>query len=137
MQLAKNAARAKLYSGSTEQREDQFIADVQKWAGGHAIYAIGSASQIENLLPGVAKSEIQIVLKLKTPAAPADAAGMGIGMRARPFGQRGMGGFGRGGGGAGPADRAECSAAESRPARNRHRTLESKIVSTNAPRGRN
>lgn len=74
MQQAKAQARAKLYTGSTEEREEAFLVDVQKWADGKSIYAIGSQSQIESLLPGVLKSEIEIVSRLKTPKAPDEPA---------------------------------------------------------------
>jgi hypothetical protein len=98
MQQAKLAARAKLYSGSTEQREDQFMADVEKWAGRRAIYAIGSAAEIENLLPGTSKAQRQVVSRIKTPAAPPEVADA----RGRMSGPRGgfvRGGFGGPGGG--------------------------------------
>ena len=95
MQAAKMEARSKLYSGSTANREDQFMWDVQKWASGHAIWAIGSEAEISSLLPGVPEREITIVKRIETPKPPADDRGRDGG-----FGRGGFGrGFGGGGGG--------------------------------------
>ncbi len=108
MQEAKMIARSKLYTGSPEQREDQFMDDVEKWAGGKGIYAIGGESEINNLLPGIPKNEIQIVSRIVTPKGPpklpADDSGRSRGGRLGGGNGRLMGLFGRGaplGGGGG------------------------------------
>src|SRR5262249_15293495 len=99
MQAEKNEARAKLYSGTIPQKQRQFMSDVRKWAGDHAIYAIGNEGDMERLLPNVTSEHRKVVARVATPkpSPEVEPQQQGPGM-----GGGGDGGGPRGGGGGGP-----------------------------------
>jgi 4-amino-4-deoxy-L-arabinose transferase-like glycosyltransferase len=87
MQQEKNEARSKLYSGTTVQRQKQFLTDVRAWAGpDHAIFAVGREADLSRLLPGVPREEVTVVSKFTVPGQIEREPDMG------------RGGFGGGGG---------------------------------------
>jgi hypothetical protein len=89
MQQEKNEARSKLYSGTTVQRQKQFLTDVRAWAGpDHAIFAVGREADLSRLLPGVPREEVTVIRKFTVPGEIEREPDMG------------RGGFGGGGPGA-------------------------------------
>jgi hypothetical protein len=94
MQAEKNQARAKLYTGSVEERQAQFAADVRAWAGGHSVYVVGNESDFSRLLPGVPREQLVIVKRIATPKPPADRPGANG--QDGPGGPGGMGPMGGG-----------------------------------------
>ena len=113
MQAEKREARAHLYTGTLDERREQFRDDLLAWAGGKAIYVVGNEAELARLLPGVDEDQLTIVKRIPTPKPPddqplerPDAPGPGGfggpgGFRAQGGGPGMRGGFGPGGGGPG------------------------------------
>ncbi|HEX8343059.1 MAG TPA: hypothetical protein VF624_19305, partial [Tepidisphaeraceae bacterium] len=104
-QQAKNEARAKLYARSTAEKQQQFQDDVIAWAGRAAIYAVGSGTDLDGLIPGVRGDELVIVKRLSTPkpkVEPDAQRGNRFGGGGRGAGAGLFGGGGPGGGRGGP-----------------------------------
>jgi hypothetical protein len=71
-QQAKNAARAKLYTGPTTDKQRQFQDDVVSWADGRAVYVVGADTDLDRLLPGVDRDALTIVRRIPTSKPPAE-----------------------------------------------------------------
>jgi 4-amino-4-deoxy-L-arabinose transferase-like glycosyltransferase len=110
MQQAKLKLRNEKFSGSFEDRQDQFIYELRKWAKGSKVYLVGPERQIRNGVASAAgKDELKILARITLPKAPEMPArnqrggfgGPGGGPGGRQGGFGGPGQIGPGGGGPG------------------------------------
>ncbi len=93
MQRAKAQMEREKYTGTTQQRDQKFIADLTTWAGpDHKIYLVGSQQLIEDMRD--AGATVKIVTHVQLPPMPVEPANTQLG----GFGPRRGGGGGMGGG---------------------------------------
>lgn len=114
MQAEKREAQRAKYSGTSEQREDQFVEDIRAWAGGSKIYLVGAEREIRNsIASAIDPDSVKIVRRIALPKQPDMTVGVEnrrgrVGMMGGgggPGGMMGGGGMGSrpgGGGGGGP-----------------------------------
>lgn len=107
MQAAKVKLRSEKFSGSQEDRQDQFIYELRKWSNGGKIYLVGPERQIRNgVASNAGEGDLKIIARITLPKAPENPrinqrSGRG-GFAGGPIGGPGGFGPGMGGPGAGP-----------------------------------